>query len=91
MNNTKIDKIFIVLELTGGIVVILLSILDIIVYKENAIGLFVDGFCMIGIGIIDNINRKNNIYDSRLSKLSTLFAISVMSLTLINILIFLIK
>ena len=46
---------------------------------------------MIGIGIIDNINRKNNIYDSRLSKLSTLFAILVMSLTLINILIFLIK
>lgn len=91
MNNTKIDKIFIVLELTGGIVAILLSILDIIVYKENAISLFVDGFCMIGIGIIDNINRKNNIYDSRLSKLSTLFAILVMSLTLINILIFLIK
>ena len=88
MNNTKIDKIFIVLELTGGIVAILLSILDIIVYKENAIGLFVVGLCMIGIGIIDNINRKNNIYDSRLSKLSTLFAILVISLTLINILIF---
>lgn len=87
MNNKKIDKIFIIIELIGGTIIILFSILDIIAYKENAIGFLVAGLCTIGIGIIDNINRKNNIYDSRLSKLSTLFLVLVMSLILINILI----
>lgn len=81
------SKDCIVIMVSSGLSSIIISIIDPIIYKENSVNLFIAGLFLLGIGIIDNINRKNNIYDSRLSKLSTLFLVLVMSLILINILI----
>ncbi len=48
----------IVIMISSGLSCIIISIIDLIIYKENSVGLFAAGLFLLGTGIINNINRK---------------------------------
>ena len=44
----------IVITISSGLSSIIISIIDLIIYKENSVGLFAAGLFLLGIGIIVN-------------------------------------
>lgn len=49
------SKDCIVIMVSSGLSSIIISIIDLIIYKENSVSLFAAGLFLLGIGIIANI------------------------------------
>lgn len=48
----------IVIMISSGLSITIISIINFIVYKENSVSLFAAGLFLLGTGITANINRK---------------------------------